>query len=230
MKTIGLIGGMSCESSAQYYHLINQMVRERLGGFHSAISLMYSLNFADIELMQRTGDWEQATELMIDAAKRLQVAGAECVLLCSNTMNKTAQDVAAAIDIPLIHIVDVTAQAIMSKGLESVGLLGTMFTMEQDFWRGRLARSFDLNVLIPDETDRAFVHNVIYDELCQGKINPSSKEEYLNIINRLAENGAQGIILGCTEIPLLVRPGDVDVELFDTTAIHATAAVDFALT
>ena len=230
MKTIGLIGGMSCESSAQYYHLINQMVRERLGSLHSAPSLMYSLDFADIEQMQHTGDWVRATELMIDAAQHLQAGGADCVLLCSNTMNKTAQDVEAAIDIPVIHIVDVTAKAIMSTGLTTVGLLGTRFTMEDDFYVGKLSGKFGLKVLIPDETDRAFVHNVIYDELCQGKINPSSKEGYLSIINRLADNGAQGVILGCTEIPLLVRPGDVDVELFDTTAIHATAAVDFALT
>ncbi len=230
MKTIGLIGGMSCESSAHYYHLINQMVRERLGGFHSALSLMYSLDFADIEQMQRTGDWMRATELMIDVAQRLQAGGADCVLLCSNTMNKTAEDVEAAIDIPLIHIVDVTAKAIMSKGLKSVGLLGTMFTMEQDFWRGRLARGFDIELLVPDKPDREVVHRIIYDELCLGIVKTDSRQRYLDVINRLVTKGSQGIILGCTEIPLLVKPEDTDVPLFDTTAIHATAAVDFALT
>ena len=230
MKTIGLIGGMSWESSAEYYRLINEIVRERLGRLHSAKCLMYSVDFAEIEPLQHSGDWKDAADLLADAARVLQEAGADCVLICTNTMHKIADEVQTAVSIPLIHIVDVTGRAVQSQGLTTVGLLGTKFTMEDDFYAGKLSGDFGLKVLIPDETDRAFVHSVIYDELCQGRINPSSKEGVLSITNRLAENGAQGIILGCTELPLLVRPGDMDVGLFDTTAIHAAAAVDFALT
>ena len=229
MKTIGLIGGMSWESSAQYYRHINEAVRERLGGLHSARCVMYSVDFAEVSELQRNAQWPEATQAMVEAAKRLQAGGADCVLICTNTMHKMAEDVQAAIDVPLIHIVDVTGEAVRAQGLKTVGLLGTLFTMEEDFWRGRLARNFDLEVLIPERSDRESVHRIIYDELCQGIVKAESRQRYLDIVGGLVERGAEGIALGCTEIPLLVKAEHVQVPLFDTTAIHAQAAVDFAL-
>lgn len=229
MKIIGLIGGMSWESTAEYYRIINETVRERLGGLHSAKTVMYSADFEEMEQLQHEGKWDEATDLMIDAAKKVESGGADFVLICTNTMHKMAEDVAANINIPLLHIVDVTAEKIVSLGLKRVALLGTKFTMEQDFCRGRLEEKYGLDVVIPNEADRQIVHNMIYQELCIGEIKSSSREQLKMIIKRLSDNGAQGIILGCTELPLLIRPEDCPVPLFDTTAIHAEAAVDYAL-
>ena len=229
MKTIGLIGGMSWESSIEYYRIINETVRDKLGGLHSARSVMYSLDFADIETLQHQNRWEEATQLMIEAARHVQNGGADFVLICTNTMHKMAEDVQKNIDIPPIHIADATAQAIKNKGLTKIGLLGTRFTMEEQFYRGRLESKHELTVLIPDEDDREIIHRIIYDELCLGEIKPSSKEVYIAIIDKLIQNGAQGIILGCTEISLLVGESDSPVPVFDTTLIHAVSAVEYAL-
>lgn len=229
MKTIGLIGGMSWESSIEYYRIINETVKERMGGLHSAKSVMYSVDFAEIELLQRQGRWDEATRLMIDAARQVERGGADLVVVCTNTMHKMADDIQQAVRIPLLHIADATAERVRTQGLERVGLLGTRFTMEEDFYRGRLASKYHLTVLIPGPADREIVHRIIYDELVRGEVKPSSKAEYLRVIDRLTENGAQGIILGCTEIGLLINQADSRVPLFDTTRIHAVAAVDFAL-
>jgi len=229
LKTIGLIGGMSWESSLEYYRIINETVRDRLGKLYSAKIIMYSLNFAEVEALQAEGDWEKATDMMIDAAQRVQAGGAEVVLICTNTMHLMADEVQASIDIPLIHIADAAARPVKALGLEVVALLGTRFTMEQDFYRGRLQQKHGLQVLIPDESQREIIHRVIYDELVAGEIKKSSKDQYLSIIEDLVSKGAQGVVLGCTEIPLLVKQADVKVPVFDTTSIHATAAVDFAL-
>jgi len=228
MKTIGFIGGMSWESTLEYYRIINEAVKERLGGFHSAKIVMYSVDFAEIERLQHEEKWDKAISLMIDAAKRVESAGADFVLICTNTMHKMADDVAANISIPLLHIADVTAEKITSQGLKKIGLLGTKFTMEQDFYKGRLKEKFGIRVLIPNESEREVVHNVIYKELCLGEIKDSSRERVKTIITRLSDNGAQGIILGCTELPLLIKQEDCPVPLFDTTVIHAKAAVDYA--
>jgi aspartate racemase len=230
MKTIGLIGGMSWESSIEYYRIINQTVNERLGGVHSAKSLMYSFDFADIEALQREGDWDQLTQEMVNAAQTLEQGGADLLVICTNTMHRMADDVQAAVSIPLLHITDATAQAIQAQNIDTVGLLGTRFTMEGDFYRLRLEEKHGLGVLIPPETERETVHRIIYDELVKGIIRDSSRDAYLQIIEGLQEEGAQGIILGCTEIPLLVKPSDVVLPLFDTTTIHAQAAVDWSLT
>jgi aspartate racemase len=229
MKTIGLIGGMSWESTAEYYRIINEAVKEKLGRLHSAKIAMYSVDFEEVEQLQHQGKWDKATNLMIDAAKRVERSGADFVLICTNTMHKMADDVAANISIPLLHIADATAEKITSLGLKEIGLLGTKFTMEQDFYKGRLKERFDIDVVIPNESDREIVHNVIYKELCLGAIKDSSREQAKAIINRLSDNGAQGIILGCTELPLLIKQEDCPVPLFDTTVIHAKAAVDYAL-
>jgi len=229
MKTIGLIGGMSWESSVQYYQIINRTVRERLGGFHSAKCILYSVDFAEIELLQREGKWEEATRLMIEAARSVERAGADFLVICTNTMHKMADDVQKQIQIPILHIADATAEMILSRGLKRVGLLGTRFTMEEDFYRGRLGAKHGLEVLIPTAEQRELVHRIIYDELCAGLLTPSSKKTYLDIIEDLAKEGAQGIILGCTEIGLLINQGDGHIPLFDTTIIHAVAAVDYAL-
>lgn len=225
MKTIGLIGGMSWESSLEYYRIINQETKRRLGGLHSAKSLMYSVDFAEIEELQHKGDWETATHMMINAAKYLENGGADFVLICTNTMHKMAKDVEKAIAIPLLHIADPTAEAIKAQGLTKVALLGTKYTMEQDFYKGRLIDKFGLGVITPNDTDRQTVHNIIYDELCLGEIKPKSKQQFVEIIKRLERDGAQGIILGCTEIGLLIKQADVTVPVFDTTQIHAIAAV-----
>jgi len=228
MKTIGLLGGMSWESSIEYYRIINEEVNARLGGLHSAQSLMYSVDFADIEKLQHAGDWDVLTQAMIDAAKRLERGGADFLVICTNTMHRMAPEVGAAINIPLLHIADATANAIKAHGLQTVGLLGTRFTMEGDFYRGKLENDHGLRVLIPDDEGRETVHRIIYDELVQGIIREDSRKAYLDVIGDLQTKGAQGVILGCTEIPLLVKQKDVTIPIFDTTTIHAKAAVDWA--
>ena len=228
-KTIGLIGGMSWESSAEYYRIVNQEMQKRLGGVHSARSLMWSVDFGEIERLQHAGDWDRLAEEMKDAAIRLERGGADFVVLCTNTMHRLADAVISAVEIPLLHIADPTAQRIRAAGLDRVGLLGTAFTMEQDFYKGRLQQSHGLDVIVPDAEDRCIVHEIIYKELVLGQIRPESRQAYREIIARLIERGAQGIILGCTEIMLLVKEEDSAVPLFDTTTIHAVAAVDRAL-
>jgi aspartate racemase len=228
-RVIGLLGGMSWESSAEYYRIINQRVRDRQGGLHSARCLMWSFDFAEIEALQHAGRWAEATALMIDAARRLERGGADFVLICTNTMHLMAAEVQAALTIPLLHIADPTAERVKAAGLRRVGLLGTAFTMERDFYRGRLVDRHGLAVLVPDDADRATVHRIIYDELVQGRVEPESRAAYRGVIARLVARGAEAIILGCTEIMLLVGPADSPVPLYDTTTIHAEAAVDRAL-
>ena len=229
MKTIGLIGGMSWESSIEYYRIINETVREKLGGLHSAKSVMVSVDFAEIEVLQHRGNWDEATQLLISSARMVEDAGADFILICTNTMHKMAEAIEENISSPLLHIADATAERIKSDGWDTIGLLGTNFTMEEDFYKGRLAKKYGLKVLVPDEEERAAVHKVIYNELVLGKINPASKALYEDIMAHLVSKGAQGIILGCTEIGLLVGDGDFTVPLFDTTRIHAIAAVEKAL-
>jgi len=226
---IGLIGGMSWESSAEYYRIINREVRNRLGGVHSARSLMWSVDFGEIERLQHLGDWDELTKRMQDAALRLERGGADFVVLCTNTMHLMADEIAAAIDIPLLHIADPTAEKIRAAGFRKVGLLATAFTMEKDFYKGRLEKAFGLDVLVPDANDRRVVHDVIYRELVAGEVRPESRMAYREVLARLVARGAQAIILGCTEIMLLVSAEDSSVPLFDTTTIHAIAAVDRAL-
>jgi aspartate racemase len=229
MKTIGLLGGMSWESTIDYYRIINQGVKVALGGLHSANIVFYSVDFASIEKMQSAGDWAGATNLLIDAAKNIQAAGADFLLICTNTMHKVAPQIEAAIGIPLLHIADATAQALVSARIKTVGLLGTAFTMEQDFYKGRLIEQFGLQVLTPDLIDRKIIHSVIYEELCLGRLQPSSKFEYLRIVGELADRGAQAVILGCTEIGMLIKQSDTKIRLLDTTEIHAQKAVEYAL-
>jgi aspartate racemase len=229
MKTIGLIGGMSWESSIEYYRIINETVRDRLGGLHSAESVMFSVDFAEIEQLQMAGRWDESGQILARAAASLQAAGADCVVLCTNTMHKVADAITGAIDVPFIHIADPTAEAIKSAGIKRIALLGTDFTMSQDFYKGRLVDLHQLDVMIPNDADRATVHRIIYEELVVGKIRPESKQAYLDIVSRLTADGAEGVILGCTEIGLLVKAGDCAVPVFDTTLIHAQAAVSFAL-
>lgn len=229
MQTIGLIGGMSWESSAEYYRIINEAVKERRGGLHSAQVLLYSVDFAAIEALQHAGAWDQAGAILADAARRLERGGADFVILCTNTMHKVAAAITGAVTIPLIHIADPTAEQIRAGGYATVGLLGTRFTMEQEFYRGRLESGHGLRVVVPDEDDRVTVHRIIYDELCLGQISEESRAEYRRIMARLVERGAEAIILGCTEIMLLVGPADATVPLFDTTRLHAEAAVELAL-
>ncbi|WP_407927565.1 aspartate/glutamate racemase family protein [Belnapia mucosa] len=228
-KVIGLIGGMSWESSAEYYRIINQAVRARLGGLRSARCLMWSFDFGEIEALQHAGRWDDAAAEMIAAAHRLERGGADFVVICTNTMHRMADQVQAAVGLPLLHIADPTAERIKEAGLRRVGLLGTAFTMEQTFYKGRLTERHGLKVLVPGEDDRALVHRVIYEELVQGRAEPSSRLAYREVIARLVDRGAEAVILGCTEIMLLVTPEDSPVPLFDTTAIHAQAAVDLAL-
>jgi aspartate racemase len=229
MKTIGMIGGMSWESSIEYYRIINETVKEKLGGLHSAKCLMYSVDFAEIETLQSEGRWGEATQAMIEAARHVEAGGADFVVICTNTMHKMADEVETAIGIPLLHIADATADAIKAKGLHKIGLLGTKFTMEEDFYRGRLVEKHGLDVLIPEVEDRKIVHRVIYDELVLGEIKSESRDAYKGIIEKLIAEDAQGIILGCTEIGLLVKNGDSRVPLFDTAYIHAVSAVEYAL-
>jgi aspartate racemase len=229
MKTIGLIGGMSWESSAEYYRIINREMRNVLGGVHSARSLMLSVDFGVVERLQHDGEWELLTHEMIDAARRLERGGADFFLICTNTMHRMADVVAASVDIPLLHIADPTAEAILGSGCRRVGLLGTAFTMEQDFYKGRLTQKFGLEVLVPGAGDRALVHKVIYEELVAGKVLEGSRTAYRAVMARLVDRGAEAIILGCTEIMLLVGAEDCTVPLFDTTTLHALAAVRLAL-
>lgn len=228
MKTLGLIGGMSWESTVPYYRQINQQINQRLGGLHSAKIILYSVDFQQIEALQRSGDWEQAGRILAEAAQALQRAGAEGLVLCTNTMHKVADAILAATPLPFLHIADATAQQIKAKGLRRIGLLGTRFTMEQDFYKSRLAAQ-DIEVIIPDQAGRGLVHQVIYEELCRGQIHPASRLAYQQIIADLVAQGAEGVILGCTEIGLLVQPEDAAVPLFDTTAIHARTAADWML-
>jgi aspartate racemase len=229
MKTIGLIGGMSWESSLEYYRIVNETVKELLGGLHSAKCVLVSVDFAEIEILQHEGRWGEAAQQLITAAQNLEKAGADFVLLCTNTMHKLADEIQANLSVPFLHIADATALKIAAAGIQKVGLLGTRFTMEEDFYKGRLNQQHGLTVLIPDNQEREIIHRVIYDELVLGKINPESKAEYVQIMGRLVQSGAEGIILGCTEIGLLVQEGDSPVPLFDTTRIHAEAAVEYAL-
>jgi aspartate racemase len=227
--TIGLIGGMSWESSAEYYRIINQEVNRRLGGVHSAQCLMYSVDFEGIKRLQHEGDWERLAEAMKEAAVRLERGGADFIVLCTNTMHRVADAIAASVSISTLHIADPTADKIKAAGFQRIGLLGTAFTMEQDFYKGRLHEHHGLEVIVPDEDDRRIVHEIIYKELVLGQIRPESRQAYRAIIARLIESGAQAVILGCTEIMLLVSDEDSAVPLFDTTTIHALAAVDWAL-
>jgi aspartate racemase len=227
--TIGLIGGMSWESSAEYYRIINREMNRRLGGVHSAQCLMYSVDFEGIKRLQHEGDWERLAEAMKEAAVRLERGGADFIVLCTNTMHRVADAIAASVSIPTLHIADPTADKIKAAGFQRIGLLGTAFTMEQDFYKGRLQQRHGLEVIVPDENDRRIVHEIIYKELVLGQIRPESRQAYRAIIARLIESGAQAVILGCTEIMLLVSDEDSAVPLFDTTTIHALAAVDWAL-
>lgn len=229
MKTIGLIGGMSWESSQEYYRIINETARDKLGGLHSATCLIFSFDFAEIEALQHAGDWQGATRRMVAAAQSLEKGGADFVMICTNTMHKMAQEVQDAIGIPLLHIADATGEVIAAKGITKIGLLGTKYTMEHDFYKGRLIEKFGLDVVVPDEEDRQTVHDIIYDELCLGVVKEASKEKYQVIIEKLKSQGAQGVILGCTEIMLLIQQADTDLPVFDTTRIHAESAVTFAL-
>jgi len=229
MKTIGLIGGMSWESTIPYYRQINERIKERLGGLHSAKVALYSVDFHEIERLQHAGDWDAAGRVLADAARSLKAAGADFLVLCTNTMHKVAPAIEAAVDIPLLHIADPTAEAIRAAGVATVGLLGTRFTMEQAFYKDRLVDRFGLQVLTPSEADRQAVHRIIYEELCLGQIRDESREAYRRIIAALVEQGAEAVILGCTEISLLVGQTDAAVPLFDTTALHALHAADAAL-
>jgi aspartate racemase len=228
VKTIGLLGGMSWESTAEYYRLLNTLTRERLGGLHSAKIVLYSADFAEIERMQAENRWDQAGKALAEAGRALQSAGADCMLICTNTMHKVADQVVGAVSVPLLHLADTTADAVLGRGLRRIGLLGTAFTMEQAFYKDRLAAR-GLEVLIPDSTGREMVHRVIYEELCRGVVRDESREAYQCVIDALVAVGAEGIILGCTEIELLARPEDSSVPVFPTTRLHAEAAVDFAL-
>ncbi len=229
MKIIGLLGGMSWESSAVYYRIINEQVRDRLGGLHSAQCLMYSADFADVARAQQEARWEDAAAKLVTAGQALQRGGADFLVLCTNTMHKVAEQLVAGVDIPLLHLIDTTADAIGRAGIDRVGLLGTRFTMEQDFYRDRL-NSHGINTLTPGAADRELVHRVIYEELCRGIIREESRQAYREVIDRLAAAGAEGVILGCTEIELLITAHDSAIPVFPTTVLHAEAAVDFALT
>lgn len=229
MKTIGLIGGMSWESTVTYYQLLNRMARQRLGGLHSARLLLWSFDFAEIEALQAIGDWEAATIAMCEAAQNVEKGGAECLVICTNTMHRMADNVQASVDIPLIHIADTTAAAIRRTTAHKPLLLATRYTMEQDFYKGHLTGKHGIEVAIPDEAGRTLVHDIIYDELCQGIISPVSKQRYIDTAENALSQGADSIILGCTEVGLLLSQSDFEVPVFDTTRLHAEAAMDFAL-
>ncbi|MFC2173777.1 aspartate/glutamate racemase family protein [Acidobacteriota bacterium] len=229
MKIIGLLGGMSWESTVSYYREINHTMHERLGGLHSARIVMYSVNFQDIEILQHGGKWDKAGKILAKDAKRIEAAGADFLVLCTNTMHKVAPQIEKALKIPLLHVADAIGETAKQAGVTTVGLLGTSYTMEEDFYKDRLHAVHDLNVMIPDAKDRELIHDVIFNELCLGQLRDESRAEYVRIINGLATQGAQGIILGCTEISLLLRPEDSPVPLYDTTAIHARKAVEWAL-
>ncbi|SEM81305.1 aspartate racemase [Stigmatella aurantiaca] len=228
MKTIGLLGGMSWESSAEYYRIANEYVKARLGGHHSAKIVLYSVDFAEIEKCQSAGRWDEAAVLLKAAAQSIERAGADILVLCTNTMHKLAEELKASIRIPFLHIAEATGQEIIHQGVKTVGLLGTRYTMEQDFYKGKLLE-MGLTVVVPPEEERQVVHRIIYDELCLGRVNGASREQYQRIIQGLIAQGAQGIILGCTEITLLIKQKDVPVPVFDTTSIHAIKAAEFCL-
>lgn len=229
MKTIGLIGGMSWESSLEYYRIVNETVKEKLGGLHSCKCLMYSVDFGVIEALQHQNKWDELTKLMIEAAQNLKHGGADFIVICTNTMHKMAPEIETATGLNVLHIANVTGAAISKDQIQKVGLLGTRFTMEGDFYKKRLKDNYDIEVIIPEDADRQIIHDIIYNELCLGLIKDDSRQKYINIINKLCANGAEGIILGCTEIPLLIKQSDVLIPVYDTTKIHAESAVDFAL-
>jgi len=229
MKTIGLLGGMSWESTLGYYKAINEGINKELGGLHSAKIVMYSVDFEPIEQLQHAGDWNGTAKILSVAAQSIQAAGADFLLICTNTMHKVAKEIGESIRIPILHIADATAEILVNHGVKKVGLLGTAFTMEQEFYKGRLLSQYNLEVLVPNEKDRQIIHKVIYQELCLGKITANSKAEYLRVIDALAAQGAEAVILGCTEIGMLVNQSDTDVKLMDTTAIHAQQAVRYAI-
>ena len=229
MKTIGLIGGMSWESTQSYYQLLNQGIKNKLGGLHSAKIVLVSLDFAEIAVLQQQQDWPQMAEILIKAAKQVEAAGADYLLICTNTMHKLAEQVQAAVTIPLLHIADAVGENLIQHNFKKVALLGTQFTMEQDFYKQRLADKFAIDVLIPDVQGRETVHRIIYDELCKGIIKPESKAEYLTIIDKLTQQGAEAVILGCTEIGLLVQQSDTSIPLLDSTAVHCAMALENSL-
>ena len=229
MKTIGMLGGMSWESTASYYKAINEGVKAQLGGLHSAKICLYSVNFAEIEKLQHQGNWDETALILAEAAKSVAAGGADFLLICTNTMHKVAAEIGASINIPILHIADATGTQLFADGIAKVGLLGTRFTMQQDFYKSRLINQFAIDVLVPSADEQTIIHDIIYDELCQGIIKPESRSQYLAIINNLYEQGAEAVILGCTEIALLVQQTDTHVPLYDTTAIHAAKAVELAL-
>ena len=229
MKTMGLIGGMSWESSLEYYRIVNETVKEKLGGLHSCKCLMYSVDFGVIEALQHQNKWDELTKLMIEAAQNLKHGGADFIVICTNTMHKMAPEIETATGLNVLHIADVTGAAISKDQIQKVGLLGTRFTMEGDFYKKRLKDNYAIEVIIPEDADRQIIHDIIYNELCLGIIKDDSRQKYIDIINKLCANGAEGIILGCTEIPLLIKQSDVLIPVYDTTKIHAESAVDFAL-
>jgi len=229
VKTIGLIGGMSWESSLLYYRLINEDVRQRLGGLHSAKILMYSVDFAPIESLQHAGDWDGAADILIDAARRLEAGGADFFLIGTNTMHRVAEQISAAVDIPLLHIADATARVLQQDAVRRIGLLGTAFTMELDFYKRRISDNYGIEVVVPEMHDRQMVHDIIYQELCLGEVEAESRDVYLAIIDRLRTENIDGVILGCTEICMLIKPEHTDIKLYDTTTIHAQQAVAMAL-
>lgn len=229
LKTIGLIGGMSWESTLEYYKIINETAKLKLGGLHSAKCIMYSVDFEEIELLQHYGKWEELSDIMVGIAKKLKSVGTDFIVICTNTMHKMAEDIENKVGIKVLHIAEVTGEKIVEKGLKKVGLLGTKFTMEQDFYKKVLKEKFDIDVIVPSEADREIIHEIIYKELCKGIINEKSKEKYIKVINSLSLNGAEGVVLGCTEIPLLIKQEDISIPVFDTTTIHAISAVGFAL-
>ena len=229
MKTIGLIGGMSWNSSLEYYRIINETVKLKLGELHSAKCIMYSVDFAEIESLQQQNNWGKLTEIMVEAAESLKKAGADFIVICTNTMHKMASEIEDRVGIRVLHIADSTGEKIIEAGMQKIGLLGTKFTMEQDFYKKVLRDKFKIEVIIPEENERATVHQIIYQELCKGVISEAAKRKYLEIIDNLALRGAEGVVLGCTEIPLLIKQEDVQLPIFDTTKIHAISAVEFAL-
>ncbi|QFT09589.1 aspartate/glutamate racemase family protein [Vibrio sp. THAF190c] len=229
MKTIGLLGGMSWESTASYYKALNEGVKSRLGGLNSAKVVLFSVNFDEIEKLQHQGKWDETAVLLSDAAESVEKAGADFLMICTNTMHKVVSEIESRISIPVLHIADATASVLQTDGIEKVGLLGTRFTMEQDFYKGRLTDKFGMDVVVPNSEDQESVHTIIYDELCKGVIKESSKQQYLKIIDKLYAEGAQAVILGCTEIALLVSQQDTQVPLYDTTEIHAKQGVEYAL-
>lgn len=229
MKVIGLLGGMSWESTVTYYQLINHKIKEKLGGLHSAKICLYSIDFAELEQLQRQGKWDEAGALLAKAAQKIEASGADFLVICTNTMHKVAEQIQSAISIPVIHIIDAAAEQLLRNKVQKIGLLGTKFTMEEDFYKSRLLEKYNIATIIPSPSQREAIHRIIYDELCMGIINPDSKKIYLNIIDDLSQHGAEGVILGCTEIPLLIQQQDTTVPLYDTTTLHAEYAAYLAL-